>query len=168
MPSGLARRTKLHDAGCRIVTRLKANTQLTPTRERLVAPGSPILSDRFGTLPARQAGRRRNPVQAEVREVRVRIEIGKVLRILTNDLTCPAQEIADLYKRCWAIKLIFLRIEQMLKISKFIGTSENAVRIQVAVALIAFLLLYLAHVSQRAVPSLLDFVRLVKAHLRNL
>ena len=76
-----------------------------------------------------------------VREVRVRIETGKVLRILSNDLDASAQEIADLYKRRWAIELFFRWVKQTLKITRFLGTSENAVRIQIAVALIAFLLL---------------------------
>jgi IS4 transposase len=88
-------------AECRIVTRLKCNTKLTVTRTLPVPADGPILSDSIGTLPARQARRRRNPLQAEVREVRVRIETGKVLRILTNDLKASAQEIADLYKRRW-------------------------------------------------------------------
>ena len=113
--------TKLYEADCRIVTRLKANTRLTLTRERLMPPGGQILSDRFGILPARQAGRRRNPLQAELREVRVRIDTGKVLRILTNDLTSPAQTIADLYKRRWAIELFFRWIKQTLKITKFMA-----------------------------------------------
>ena len=47
----------------------------------------------------------------------------------------------------------------------FIGRSENAVRIQIAVALIAFLLLRLAHAAQRTIPSLLGFARLVRANL---
>jgi len=156
---------KLHDAECRIVTRLKKNTKLPITRERLMPPGGPILSDRIGTLPARQAHNRRNPMQAEVREVRVRIESGKVLRVLTNDLTAPAQEIADLYKRRWMIELFFRWIKQTLRIKQFIGTSENAVRIQIAVALIAFLLLRLAYANQTAVTNLLEFVRLVRASL---
>jgi hypothetical protein len=156
---------KLHDAECRIVTRLKKNTKLTITRERLMPPGGPILSDRIGTLPARQASNRRNPMQAEVREVRVRIETGKVLRVLTNDLTAPAQEIADLYKRRWMIELFFRWIKQTLRIKQFIGSSENAVRIQIAVALIAFLLLRLAYANQTAVTNLLEFVRLVRANL---
>lgn len=156
---------KLHEAGCRIVTRLKKNTKLTLIRERLVPPGGPILSDRIGTLPARQANNRRNPLQVEVREVRVRNETGKVLRILTNDLTAPAQEIADLYKRRWMIELFFRWIKQTLRIKRFIGTSENAVRIQIAVALIAFLLLRMAYAAQKAVTSLLEFVRLVRANL---
>jgi IS4 transposase len=71
-----------------------------------------------------------------------------VLRILSNDLDASAQEIADLYKRRWAIELFFRWVKQMLKIGHFLGRSENAVRIQIAVALIAFLLLRMAHAAQ--------------------
>jgi hypothetical protein len=156
---------KMHAAGCRIVTRLKTNTTLTLTRERLVPMGHPILSDRVGHLPARQANSRRNPFHDEVREVRVRTETGRTLRILTNDLAAPAQEIADLYKRRWAIELFFRWIKQTLAIRKFIGTSENTVRSQVFVALTVFLLLRLAYVSQKAVARPLDFIRLVRVHL---
>ena len=52
-----------------------------------------------------------------------------------------------------------------LKIKHFLGTSENAVRIQIAVALIAFLLLRLAYAAQTAVEGLLAFTRLVRANL---
>jgi IS4 transposase len=100
-----------------------------------------------------------------VREVRVRIETGKVLRILTNDLEASAQEIADLYKRRWGIELFFRWIKQTLKITRFLGTSDNAVRIQVAVALIAFLLLRMAQKLQTAVRSPLGFARLVKLNV---
>src|SRR5260370_28371783 len=51
--------------------------------------------------------RSKNPMSGLVREVHVKIETGKVLRIFTNDLTASAQEIADLYKRRWAIELFF-------------------------------------------------------------
>jgi Transposase DDE domain len=60
---------------------------------------------------------------------------------MTNDLDAPAQEIADLYKRRWQVELFFRLMKQTLKITKFIGRSENAVRIQIAVALIAYMLL---------------------------
>src|SRR6267378_1968136 len=109
------------------------------------APASSILSDRTGYLPKRLAASRQNPMSKLVREIRVVIETGKVLRIFTNDLTASAQDIADLYKRRWAIELFFRWVKQTLKISHFLGTSENAVRIQITVALIAFLLLRLTH-----------------------
>ena len=156
---------KMDDAGCRIVTRLKKNTTLTISRDRFVWPGGPILSDQIGTLPARLAGNRRNPTRVEMREVRVRIDTGKVLRILTNDLTSTAQVIADLYKRRWAIELHFRWIKQELKIKRFFGVSRNAVCAQVYIALILFLLLRLAHDAQKSVPVLLEFVRLVRTHL---
>jgi hypothetical protein len=155
---------KIDAAGCRIVTRLKRNTPLSVTREA-VPEGSNILSDRTGHLPARQANSRKNPFQKEIREIRVTIDSGKILRIMTNDLTASAQMIADLYKRRWAIELFFRWVKQTLKITRFIGASENAVRIQVAVALITFLLLRLAQATQKAVTSALAFARLVRANL---
>jgi len=156
---------KLDAAGCRIVTRLKRNTPITVTQEQAVPDGSNILSDRIGHLPKRQANNRRNPFHKEVRELRVIIDSGKILRIVTHDLTAPAQVIADLYKRRWAIELFFRWVKQTLKITRFVGTSENAVRTQVAVALIAFLLLRLAQATQKAVTSPLAFARLVRANL---
>lgn len=74
-----------------------------------------------------------------------------MLRIVTNDLEAPAREVADLYKRRWAIELFFRWIKQTLKITRFLGTTENAVAIQIAIALIAFLLLRLAQKTQTAV-----------------
>lgn len=156
---------ELHGAGCRIVTRFKTNTPLTVTDVRAVPVDGPVLSDCIGQLPKRQANNRKNPFSAPVREVRVRIETGKVLRILTNDIDASAQEIADLYKRRWAIELFFRWIKQNLKIRKFFGTTENAVRIQVAIALIAFLLLRLAQAVQTSIESPLTFARLVRTNL---
>jgi IS4 transposase len=155
----------MHEQGCRFVTRLKTNTKLTITRERLIEPGLPVLSDRIGYLPGRQAKTRRNPFQDEVREVKVRTDNGKILRIVTNDLDAPAQQIADLYKRRWAIELYFRWIKQTLAIRSFIGTSENAIRTQVFIALIVFMLVHLAHTAQTAIASPLIFIRLVRAHL---
>ena len=119
---------RLHEAGCRIVTRLKTNTPLRVRETRPVAEGGPILSDRIGLLPERLAKSRRNPMHDAVREIKVKLTTGKVLRILSNDLDAPATEIAELYKRRWAIELFFRWIKQTLKIGHFFGTSENAVR----------------------------------------
>ena len=155
---------KLDAAACRIVTRFKANTPLEAVEELPAAAGN-ILSDRIGFLPARQGAGRRNPMQDAVREVRVRTDAGKVLRLLSNDLDASAEEIADLYRRRWAIELFFRWVKQTLKITRFLGTGENAVRIQIAVALIAFLLLRLAQAAQKTVDSPLAFARLIRANL---
>ena len=156
---------ELDAAGCRIVTRFKSNTPLHVTAELDVPEGSDILSDRIGLLPQRQARSRKNPFCDPVREVRIKTDTGKILRILCNDLDAPAQDIADLYKRRWAIELFFRWVKQTLKIRHFLGNSENAVRIQIAVALIAYLLLRLAQAAQKTVESSLAFARLVRANL---
>jgi len=156
---------ELDAAGCRIVTRFKSNTPLNLVKELAVAGGTNILSDRIGFLPARQAANRRNPMQDAVREVRIMTDSGKVLRILSNDLDASAEQIADLYRRRWAIELFFRWIKQTLKITRFIGTSENAVRVQIAIALIAFLLLRLAQAAQKAILSPIVFSRLIRANL---
>jgi IS4 transposase len=151
--------------GCRIVTRLKKNTPLAVIAALPVPPGSAVLSDRIGHLPVRLAYSRKNPFREPVREVCVTTETGKELRILTNDLDTPADEIAGLYKRRWQVELFFRWIKQTLKIKHFIGTSENAVRIQVAVALIAFIILRLAQAAAKTINSPLAFARLVRANL---
>jgi Transposase DDE domain/Domain of unknown function (DUF4372) len=156
---------RLDEACCRIVTRFKKNTPLQLLEEMTVPEGSAILSDRIGFLPARQMNNRHNPVQNAVREVRVQTDTGKILRILCNDLDASAQEIADLYKRRWAIELFFRWVKQTLRIRHFLGTSENAVRIQITTALIAFLLLRIAHAAQKSLPSPLAFARLVRSNL---
>jgi hypothetical protein len=156
---------KLDAAGCRIVTRLKSNTRLTIAAENAVAAGGPILSDRIGRLPRRLAFSRNNPFHDPVREICVVIETGKVLRILSNDLDAPAEEIAVLYKRRWKIELFFRWIKQTLKIRRFLGRSQNAVRIQIAVALIAFLILRIAQKAHAPVQSPIAFARLVRANI---
>src|SRR5437868_3606855 len=155
----------LDAVGCRIVTRFKTNTPFKVDEDRPVAPGCSILSDRTGYLPKRLAASRRNPMGGLVREINVMIEGGKTLRIFTNDLTASAQEISDLYKRRWEIELFFRWIKQTLKIGHFLGTSENAVRTQIAVALIAFLLLRLAHDATTIAVKPLAFARLIRTNL---
>ncbi|WP_421361255.1 IS4 family transposase [Agrobacterium rosae] len=160
---------KMDEAGCRIVTRFKSHTPLTVTHERSLGGDTGhdgrILSDRIGLLPARQARNRKNSLGKSVREITVRTETGKVLRILSNDLNATAHEIADLYKRRWAIELFFKWVKQTLKIKHLLGKSENAVRIQITVALIAFIILRMAQADQKTIQSPLAFARLVRVNL---
>lgn len=156
---------KLDQAGCRIVTRLKVSSPLTVVEHRALPDGSSLLYDRVGFLSEQLKTMRKNPFQDPVREIGVLTETGKPLRILTNDLDAPAQDIADLYKRRWAVELFFRWVKQTLKIKHFVGRSENAVRIQIAVALIAYLLLRLAKQTAKIIDSPLTFARLVRANL---
>ena len=156
---------KLDEADCRIVTRFKKNTPLNTAKSMPVEPGTCVSSDRIGFLPGRLAFSRKNPMQGAVREIVVTMETGGALRILSNDLDAPAKEIADLYKRRWQIELFFRVMKQTLKITHFIGRSENAVRIQIAVALIAFLLLGMLRKMAQDKQTLLETTQLVRTNL---
>lgn len=156
---------ELDAQGCRLVTRLKKNTPLAVITDMPLPVGSALLYDRIGRLPERLSSTRFNPFQDPVREIGVVLEGGKVLRIVTNDLDAPAQEIADLYKRRWQIELFFRWVKQTLKIKHFIGRSENAVRIQIACALIAYLLVKLARDGAKITTGLLAFSRLLRTNL---
>ena len=157
---------RLEAAGCRIVSRLKKNTPLQVVETRAVPADAPhIISDRIGFLPQRLSHSRKNPYEQAVREVTVRLDNGTVLRIVSSDLDAPAVEIADLYKRRWTIELFFRWIKQMLELRHFYGTSQHAVRMQIIVAMIAYVLIRLAHAAQTAVADLTRFARLVAANV---
>lgn len=130
------------------VTRRKRNAHCRLVREQ-VPVGEGILADRLVKIGHRQprGGAPKNPLYDTVlREVVVARE-GKAepLVLLTNDLHRPANQIAQLYKERWQIELLFKWLKQNLEIRRFLGRSENAVRIQIYVALIAFLLLRILH-----------------------
>ncbi len=156
---------KLHQHGCRFVTRLKTNTRLQNIEQNPMPDEANILSDITGTLPERMAHSRKNPLSIRLREIKVKISTGKIIRIVTNDLEASAGEIAELYKQRWQIELFFKWIKQNLKIKRFMGVSENAVRIQIYVALIAFLLVKTAHKTQDNVKTATTFLRLVRLNL---
>ena len=160
---------RLDAAGCRFVTRLKTNTRPRVLETRRVTVDGPIQSDRIVAIDARLMSNRENPLAGSpLREVQVRIDDGRTLRLVTNDLDAPATDIAALYKARWQVELFFRWVKQNLRIKRFLGTTENAIRIQIAVALIVFLLVRLAAQATRSTASLLTFMRLVRANLMHL
>jgi putative transposase len=135
-------------AGAVFVTRRKRNAHCRDIVEQ-PALGEGILADRRFKIGHRQprGGAPVNPLyEVERREIAViRPDHDQPLYLLTNDLERPAIAIARLYQERWAIELLFKWLKQNLKIRRFLGRSENAVRIQIYVALIAFLLLRILH-----------------------
>jgi hypothetical protein len=159
-------------AGCRFVTRLKGNTRPRLIEEREVPPAeaapqdgaAAILGDRIVRL-ARYTKRGKNPYTKPIREIVIKLESGRKLRLATNDLNSPARTIADLYKTRWQIELFFKWIKQNLKIKRFLGTSENAVTLQIITALIAYLLLALIRQAACGTHGLTRLAQLVRANL---
>jgi hypothetical protein len=140
---------ELDGKGCRFVTRLKKNTPVTVVAERPVPAGTALVCDKIVQLPKRMACSRKNPFAKNGRMVTVTIDTGKTLRLFTNDLDSSAEAIADLYKTRWQIELFFRWIKQNLRIRRFHGRSENAVRLQLTAAVITYLLLKLIHAAAR-------------------
>jgi len=65
---------------------------------------------------------------------------GKRLVFLTNNFTLPALTIAQIYKQRWQVELFFKWIKQHLRIKRFLGTSENAVKTQIWIAVSIYVL----------------------------
>jgi putative transposase len=87
------------------------------------------------------------------------------LFLVTNDLNSDAVDVANLYKRRWLIELLFKWIKQNLKIRCFMGRSENAVKIQIITALIAYMLVMAWHQSMPASNSPRETLQIIKARI---
>lgn len=153
---------KLNAQGCRFVTRLKKNSPTTVIVEHDVERGSNILFDQTVRLSERLMSQNRNPLDRPVRRIGVKIGTGREITLVSNDLDSPATTIADLYKARWQVELFFKWIKQNLKIGHFLGTSRNAVTIQIMTALIAYLLLRIAQAKANAALGLQAIARLVQ------
>jgi hypothetical protein len=101
-------------------------------------------------------------------------EDGTRYIFLTNNLTASAETIAELYRNRWSVELFFKWIKQHLRIKKFWGTSENAVRIQIYCALITYCLVAIVQHDMRLERSIYEVLQILgisltdKTHLRYL
>lgn len=130
----------IHQKQAFFVTRLKKNAAILMenNQENL---SNPILED--GTFKFKNKtprGGKKNLYQEKLRRISVFREGKKQLILVTNLHHVLAETIAELYKFRWTIELFFKWIKQNLKVKKFLGKSSNAVKIQLATALIAYLL----------------------------
>ncbi len=92
-----------------------------------------------------------------LKRVFVKREDKTPLILVTNDFNRSAEEIAELYKQRWQIELFFKWIKQNLEIKKFIGRSENAVKTQICVALIAYLVILEAEELKAALSEVCKY-----------
>lgn len=129
--------------GATFITRLKANAHRRDICEVQGPFKAPILADRRLKLghKAPRGGADNALYDTALREVVVARQGKPAMILITNDFDRSPDQIAALYKQRWQIELFFKWIKQNLKIKQFWGRSENAVKIQLYVALIAFVLL---------------------------
>lgn len=135
---------KINDSKALFVTRVKSNTRLRAIKQRYIrkvyGDGFKVLQDAEVVLASK--GDSRLPIP--LRRIKVKRDQGGTITLITNDLNRSAVEIAQLYKARWQIELLFRWIKQHLDIRKFLGLNENAARLQVLAAMIAYVLLRIA------------------------
>ncbi len=135
---------KINDTRAFFVTRTKVSTRLRKTKSRYVrktiGDGFKIINDADVVL----ASKGDSSLPIPLRRIKVRRDKGGVITLITNDLERTAVEIAALYKSRWQIELLFRWIKQHLNLRKFMAKNDNAIRLQILAAMIAYLLLRLA------------------------
>lgn len=151
----------LHLKGNFFVGRMKKNTCYE------VLKSSPVDDHIVLDQRIRLSSKKGQDCPIELRRISfIREEDGKEIVLISNDLARSASDIMALYKQRWEIELFFKWIKQNLRIKRFLGTSENAVKIQVLVAMIAYLLL---RFIKNNVPlhslSLQEIARLISANI---
>jgi IS4 transposase len=153
--------TCIHEAGSYFVTRRKTNAVYKFVRwlplRKTRGDGFRIIDD----AEVRLATQGHAKLAIPMRRLRVKREDGAVLTLITNDRDRSAVEIAALYKARWQIELLFRWLKQHLKLRKFLGRSQNAIRLQLVAAMIAYLLLRIAARHSRLVMPALRFANLV-------
>ena len=128
----------MHQAQAFFVTRAKSNTRFRRIYSALVDCSTGIICDQTIALTGITS---RKDYPAYLRRIRFKdTETGKTLVFLTNNFIFPAATICALYKRRWQVELIFEWIKQHLRIKKFYGNSENAVKSQIWIAISVYVL----------------------------
>jgi hypothetical protein len=133
-----ARLHALHQAGAFFVTRAKSNLDAHRVYSAPTDRAAGVIADQTIALDGHLT-RRHYP--AHLRRVRFHDpKTGKTLVFLTNQVTLPALTICALYKSRWQVELFFKWIKQHLRIKRFYGTSENAVKTQIWIAVSVYVL----------------------------
>jgi len=151
------------EEGVYFVTRVKDNAVYEVVEEREAPQHRNILSDESIVLTG--AGAQAKCPHPLRRIVVWDDENQRAIVLLTNHLDFGATTIADIYKERWQIELFFKALKQNLKVKTFVGTSENALRIQIWTALIAMLLLKWLHHLSKAGWSLSNLATMLRLNL---
>jgi Domain of unknown function (DUF4372)/Transposase DDE domain len=128
----------LHQAGAFFVTRAKSNLNAHRVYSAETDRSVGVIADQTIALDGNRSSR---DYPVHLRRIRFKDpETGKTLVFLTNQTMLPASTICDLYKSRWQVELFFKWIKQHLRIKRFYGTSENAVKTQIWIAVSVYVL----------------------------
>jgi len=128
---------RLHLARAFFVTRAKSNLKAQRRYSRPVDRSTGLICDQTITLTVFYS---KTGYPEALRRIRFKTDEGKTLVFLTNNFALPALTITELYRCRWQVELFFKWIKQHLRIKSFFGTSENAVKTQVWIAVSVYVL----------------------------
>jgi hypothetical protein len=149
-------------AGAFFVTRAKTNLQFTRHYSMPVDRLTGLRSDHVGK-PALQRSRKAFPVL--LRRIKyVDLETGKEFVFLTNNLEIPALTVAMLYKLRWRIELFFRWVKGHLRIKHYYGTSPNAVKTQIWIAVCTYLMIAILHKQLKLPGTLHRTLQILSVH----
>ena len=154
---------QLTDNGIFFVTRLKTNAKYRVIERREVLQSKGLTSDQTIEFTGLQVAKK-CPVQ--LRRIGYRDPAtGKHYVFLTNNFKLAARTIADIYKARWQVELFFKWIKQNLRVKTFYGTSTNAVKIQIWIAMIVYLKLAILKERYHLEPSLSKLLQFLEVNL---
>ena len=149
----------IHQANAFFVTRAKSNTKFKRRYSNPVDKiTTNIVCDQTGVLPLFYASQ---DYPALLRRVVIKDETGKRIVFLTNNFVLEPTLIADLYRQRWQVELFFKWIQQHLRIKVFYGTSENAVKTQIWIAISTYVLIAIAKKRLNLPHSLYEILQIL-------
>lgn len=151
------------DNGVYFVTRLKENAVYKVVEEREIPQNRSILSDQIIQLTGVKAEEKCPHLLRKI--VVWDKDNQREIVLLTNHLNFGSTTIAAIYKDRWEIEVFFKTLKQHLKVKTFVGTNENALRIQIWTALITLLLLKFLHYLSKAKWSLSNLATMLRLNL---
>ena len=154
-----ARLYKLHQAGAFFVTRAKRGMNARRVYSAAANKVSGVMCDQTIAMNGFYIAK---DYPEHLRRIRFKDpESGKSLIFLTNNTTLPSLTIAALYKNRWQVELFFKWIKQHLRIKKFLGTSENAVKTQIWCAVSTYVLIAIVKKELQLEASLYTLLQIL-------
>jgi len=158
-----ARLYVLHQAAAFFVTRAKSNLDAQRVYSAPTDRSAGVICDQTIVLNGFYASK---DYPEHLRRIRFKVpESGKTLVFLTNNTTLPALTIAALYKSRWQVELFFKWIKQHLRIKRFYGTTENAVKTQIWTAVAVYVLVAIVKKELHLEPSLYTLLQILSVTL---
>ena len=158
-----ARLFRFHEAGSFFVIRSKSNLRAQRRYSHPVDRSTGLICDQTVVFTGFYA---QKDFEAPLRRIRFKdLETNKTLVFLTNNFALPALTVTDLYRCRWQVELFFKWIKQHLRIKSFFGTSENAVKTQIWIAVSVYVLVAIVKKRLKLSASLYEILQILSLTL---